>query len=178
MVRLSPQTYWNHRYLRKVDCSSFVMCRLLALPLRRPFLRWPPTVLARQTRQAVCAINQSIFLRCLWNKPKLKQSNYYMSMEAVRQSDFLRCLWVEPIQIIFLSSKQAATTLSKMALSTSIKNVTLSIMTLKTFMLSVVYAECRLCWMSQISPLCWESLCWVSLCWMLWRSKQINYNIQ
>jgi len=38
-------------------------------------------------------------------------------------------------------------------------------------MLSVIYAECRLCWASQISlfyrvSLCWMSLCWVSLCWM------------
>ncbi len=35
-------------------------------------------------------------------------------------------------------------------------------------MLSVFYAECHLCWVSQISPLCWVSLCWVSLCWMSW----------
>jgi len=39
---------------------------------------------------------------------------------------------------------------------------------LSVIMLSVVYAECRLCRMSQISPLCWVSLCWVSLCWMSW----------
>jgi len=35
------------------------------------------------------------------------------------------------------------------------------------------YAECRLCWVSQISPLCWVSLCCnhyaESLCWMSWR---------
>jgi len=29
------------------------------------FLLWPLTVLMRQTRQAVCDINQSIFIRCL-----------------------------------------------------------------------------------------------------------------
>ncbi len=53
-----------------------------------------------------------------------------------------------------------------------------------SFMLNVIYAECHLCWVSQISPLCWVSLCsvslcwvllcwmslrWVSLCWMSWR---------
>ena len=32
-------------------------------------------------------------------------------------------------------------------------------------MLSVVYADCYLCWVSHISPLCWVSLCWMSLCW-------------
>jgi len=37
------------------------MCLLLALPLPRAFLQWPLIVLARQTRQAVCAIKQSIF---------------------------------------------------------------------------------------------------------------------
>ncbi len=30
------------------------------------FLLWPLTVLMKQTRQAVCAIKQSILLRCLW----------------------------------------------------------------------------------------------------------------
>ncbi len=33
-----------------------------------------------------------------------------------------------------------------------------------SFMLNVIYAECRLCWVcwvSQISPLCWLLLCWV-----------------
>ncbi len=44
-------------------------------------------------------------------------------------------------------------------------------------MLSVVYAECCLCWVSQTSPacwvsLCWESLSWVSSCWMTWRPKE------
>jgi len=34
--------------------------------LFRLFLWWPLTVLTRQTGQSVCAINQSIFLRCLW----------------------------------------------------------------------------------------------------------------
>ena len=58
-----------HRYLKNIDCSSFVMCPLLAPHLQRHFwLFWlqPITVLMRQTRQAVCAINQSIFVWCLW----------------------------------------------------------------------------------------------------------------
>jgi hypothetical protein len=51
----------KHRYLRKVDCSSFLTCPLLALTLPRVFLQWPLTVLTKQTRQAVCANNQPIF---------------------------------------------------------------------------------------------------------------------
>jgi hypothetical protein len=39
---------------RKVDCSSFV-------EQARVFLQQPLTVLTKQTRQEVCAINQSIF---------------------------------------------------------------------------------------------------------------------
>ncbi len=50
----------GHRYLRKVDCSSFVMCPLLQLALPRIFLQQPLTVLIRQTSQVVRAINQSI----------------------------------------------------------------------------------------------------------------------
>jgi hypothetical protein len=57
-----PTVLWYlHRYLRKVDCSSFVLCLLPALALPRVFLRQPLNVLTRQTRQAVCVINQSIF---------------------------------------------------------------------------------------------------------------------
>jgi hypothetical protein len=37
------------------------MCPLLVLALPRVFLQWPLTVLTRPTRQAVLAINQSIF---------------------------------------------------------------------------------------------------------------------
>ncbi len=51
----------DHRYLRKVDCSSFVMCPLLVLPFQRAFLRQPLAALTRQTMQAVSAINQPIF---------------------------------------------------------------------------------------------------------------------
>ncbi len=50
-----------HRYLRKVDCSSFVLCWLLPLALPKVFLQQPLTVLTGQTRQAVYAIKQSIF---------------------------------------------------------------------------------------------------------------------
>jgi hypothetical protein len=49
------------RYLRKVDCSSFVLCLLLALPLPSAYLQQPLRVVTRQTRQAEHAINQSIF---------------------------------------------------------------------------------------------------------------------
>ncbi len=31
------------------------------------FLLWPLTVLMKQTRQVVCAVKQSIFLKCLWS---------------------------------------------------------------------------------------------------------------
>ncbi len=51
----------KHRYLRKVDCSSFVLCPLQALDLSRVFLQQSLTVLTRQTRQGVCANNQPIF---------------------------------------------------------------------------------------------------------------------
>jgi hypothetical protein len=40
----------SHRYPRKVDCSSFVMCPQLLLALPRVFLWQPLTVLTRQTR--------------------------------------------------------------------------------------------------------------------------------
>ncbi len=51
----------THRYQKNIDCLSFVVCPPLAPHLRRHFLQWPLTVLIRQTRQAVQAINQSIF---------------------------------------------------------------------------------------------------------------------
>ncbi len=31
------------------------------------FLLWPLKVLIKQTRQAACAVKQSILLRCLWS---------------------------------------------------------------------------------------------------------------
>jgi hypothetical protein len=37
------------------------MCPLLTLALQGVFLQWLITVLTRQTRQALCAIEQSIF---------------------------------------------------------------------------------------------------------------------
>jgi hypothetical protein len=41
----------NHRHLRKVDGSSFVMFLPLAQPLPRAFLQWPHTLQAIQTRR-------------------------------------------------------------------------------------------------------------------------------
>ncbi len=41
--------------------ACFVLCPQLALAFQSMFLRHPLTVLTRQTRQAVCAIKQSIF---------------------------------------------------------------------------------------------------------------------
>jgi hypothetical protein len=64
----------THRYLKNIDCLSFVMCPQQAPHLPRAFLAFllqPLTVLIRQTRQVVCASNQSIFLRCLWSNPHL-----------------------------------------------------------------------------------------------------------
>ncbi len=58
----------SHRYLRKV----IVICVLLELSLPRAFLQWPIRVPTRQTRQAVFAINKSIFLRYLWHEPDTK----------------------------------------------------------------------------------------------------------
>ncbi len=51
-----------NRYLKKSRLLKFVMCQLLALPFPGAFLQWPLTVLSRETRQAVRAINQSIYL--------------------------------------------------------------------------------------------------------------------
>ncbi len=60
---------------KEINCSSFVVYPLLVphLPMAflasffLSFLLLPLTVLMRQTRQVVCAINQPIFLRCLWH---------------------------------------------------------------------------------------------------------------
>ncbi len=43
----------------------------------------------------------------------------------------------------------------------------------KVVILSIVYAECHLCRVSHVSPLCWESLCWMSLCWGSWRHYRV-----
>ncbi len=45
-------------------------------------------------------------------------------------------------------------------------------------MLRVIYADCHLWWVSQITPLCWVSLCWMSLfwaslCWVSWHPIMI-----
>jgi len=75
--------FMNHRYLKNLDYSSFVMCPLLALSHPRLFLASfiavPQTVLMRQTQQAVCAINQSIFLMCLCYEPISKCTVYYVA---------------------------------------------------------------------------------------------------
>ncbi len=47
-----------------IDCLSFAVCPLRPLQYIFFLLR-PLTVLKRQTRKALLAINQSIFLRCL-----------------------------------------------------------------------------------------------------------------
>jgi hypothetical protein len=60
-TKLQEHIERNHRYLRKVECSNFVMRPVLALHLTRAFLQQPLTVLTRQTWQAVRAINQSTF---------------------------------------------------------------------------------------------------------------------
>ncbi len=49
-----------------VPATSALLPRLL-------FLLQPLTVLMKQTRQAVCAIKQSILLRCLWFDPTARQ---------------------------------------------------------------------------------------------------------
>ncbi len=94
-----------------LDVYGFVMCLLLVLPLPRLFLLQPLKVLMRQTRQAVRAINQSIFLRCLWvcyvpatsaasSKAFLLQPLTVLmrqtrkAIHIINQSIFLRCLWV------------------------------------------------------------------------------------
>jgi hypothetical protein len=45
------------------------MCPLLVPLLIGFFLLRPLTVLMKQARQAVCAVKQSILLRCLWMNP-------------------------------------------------------------------------------------------------------------
>ncbi len=64
----------THRHLRNIDSLSFVMCPLLApvlivnrlLFLFLFLLLRPFTELLKQTRYAVCAVKQSLLLRCLW----------------------------------------------------------------------------------------------------------------
>ncbi len=51
----------NHRHLSKVDCSSFLLCLQLVFALPKGFLLQLLTVLTRQAREAVHAINQSVF---------------------------------------------------------------------------------------------------------------------
>ncbi len=53
----------DHRYLRKSRLIKFCYVPTTSAASSNAFLHWPLTVL---TRQAVCTINQSTFLRCLW----------------------------------------------------------------------------------------------------------------
>ncbi len=87
------------KYLRKVVCSSFVMCMLLTLPLRKAFLQQPPTVLTRQTRQSVHAISHSIFLRSLWlvvTASCLGQKNCFQFFSFFWKC-LLQCLYINKI---------------------------------------------------------------------------------
>jgi hypothetical protein len=72
--------WWIHRHLSNIDCLSFVMYPLLAQLIigffSFFFLLHPLTVLMKQTRQAVSAIKQSIFLRCLWVHSTKNVSKY------------------------------------------------------------------------------------------------------
>jgi len=77
LTKMLEGVYWqgvdivvlNHRHLSNIDCSSFVMCPLLAQLKDRLlfflFLLRPFTVQMMQTRQAVCTVKQSIISRCL-----------------------------------------------------------------------------------------------------------------
>ncbi len=61
----------SHRHLSNIDCLIFVMCPLIVLVLIgffSSFLLWLLTVLMKQIRQAVYAIQHSIIFRCLWAK--------------------------------------------------------------------------------------------------------------
>jgi hypothetical protein len=51
MSQLIIQYLWStHRYLKNIDCLSFVMCLLLSMPLPMAFLWWPLTVLTKQNK--------------------------------------------------------------------------------------------------------------------------------
>ncbi len=49
-------THTHHRFLRKIDSSSFVICLVLAFALTMVFLWQPLTVLTRQATQVVCSL--------------------------------------------------------------------------------------------------------------------------
>ncbi len=60
-----------------VPATSAGLSRLL-------FLQWPLTVIMKQTRQAVCALKQSILLRCLWFYPMILDTIKICSFSAVK----------------------------------------------------------------------------------------------
>jgi len=61
----------NHRYLKKSRLLKFCCVPTTSTAFLAYFLLWPLTVLMRQTREVVCVINQSIFLRYLCTKLKV-----------------------------------------------------------------------------------------------------------
>ncbi len=93
----------HHRYLKKSRLRP-----LLVLPLPRAFLQQPLTVLTIKTRQAIRAINQSIFLRCLWlashPRSSLKDSleHRYWKSPKIDCFRFVMCLLLAPVLIGFL----------------------------------------------------------------------------
>ncbi len=58
----------NHRYLKN-QIAQVLLCGHYQCHIFGFFLLKPQTVLTRQKRQLVHVINQSIFLRCLWENP-------------------------------------------------------------------------------------------------------------
>jgi hypothetical protein len=62
------------------------------------------------------------------------------------------------------------TTLSKMTFSITINK---SRQSAQWHSIQCSYAQCHICWESQIIPLCRMLLCWVPLCWMSWRIKKL-----
>jgi len=63
-------TLWSkHRYLKKSRLLKFCYVPATSTASSKGILWQPLTVLTRQTSQAVRAIDQSIFLRCLWYQP-------------------------------------------------------------------------------------------------------------
>ncbi len=58
----------DHRYLKKSRLLKFCYVPAASAAFSKAFWQQPITVLTRQTRQAVLAINQSIFLRFLCHR--------------------------------------------------------------------------------------------------------------
>jgi hypothetical protein len=58
-----------HRYPEKSRLLKFCYVPGASAAFSKGFLWYPLTVFTRQKMQVVSAINQSIFLRCLWSLP-------------------------------------------------------------------------------------------------------------